>query len=197
VRAAAQARYAETLSWSTLPGDRAPNTGTCHEVILLKRNCRVERPAHDTYRVNGAMYKPCFTRRSNPYNILSAGAYWSWTRISSRPLQQVCAPLRDLRCQSFGPALLATQGRVEMWRGFCRSNISVSAPFVWRCLSSSTVAPFPHPAHRTGQAALPHTALGQDLTPPPTARRDRARSSVRARSARKGARVDKSRPCVA
>src|SRR5258706_970550 len=56
-------------------------------------------------------------------------------------------------------------GRVEMWRGFCRSDISVSAPFVWRCLSGSTVAPFPHPAHRTGHADLPHPALGQDLTP--------------------------------
>ena len=26
--------------------------------------------------------------------------------------------------------------------------MSVSAPFVWRCLSGSTVAPFPRPAHR-------------------------------------------------
>src|SRR6266436_6153131 len=62
-------------------------------------------------------------------------------------------------------AAKAARGRVEMWRGFCRSDISVSAPFVWRCLSSSTVAPFPHPAHRTGHADLPHPALGQDLTP--------------------------------
>ena len=77
------------------------------------------------------------------------------------------------------------------------SNISVPAPFVWRCLSSSTVSPFPHLAHRTGQADLPHPALGQDLTPSPTARRVRARLDVRARSARRGARVDKSRPCVA
>jgi hypothetical protein len=52
-----------------------------------------------------------------------------------------------------------------MWRGFCRSDISVSAPFVWRCLSGSTITPFPHPAHRTGHADLPHPALGQDLTP--------------------------------
>src|SRR3981189_1051770 len=44
------------------------------------------------------------------------------------------------------------------------SNISVSAPFVWRCLSGSTIAPFPHPAHRTGQADFPHPALGQDFT---------------------------------
>jgi hypothetical protein len=28
------------------------------------------------------------------------------------------------------------------------SNISVPASFVWRCLTGSTMAPFPHPAHR-------------------------------------------------
>jgi hypothetical protein len=28
----------------------------------------------------------------------------------------------------------------------------------------STMAPFPHPAHRTGQADFPHPALGQDFT---------------------------------
>ena len=50
-------------------------------------------------------------------------------------------------------------GRVEMWRGFCRPDISVSAPFVWRCLSGSTVAPFPHPAHRTGRADFPASGL--------------------------------------
>ncbi len=36
-------------------------------------------------------------------------------------------------------------GRVEMWRGGVRKNISVAAPFVWRCLNGSTMAPFPHP----------------------------------------------------
>src|SRR6516162_7936063 len=35
-----------------------------------------------------------------------------------------------------------TLGRVEMWRSGCRPNISVAAPFVWRCLTGSTVAPF-------------------------------------------------------
>src|SRR5206468_5395560 len=40
----------------------------------------------------------------------------------------------------------------------------LSASFVWRCLSGSAVTPFPHPAHRTGQADLPHPALGQDVT---------------------------------
>src|SRR5260221_4283513 len=54
--------------------------------------------------------------------------------------------------------------RVEVWRGGWRSNISVAAPFVWRCLSGSTMAPFPHPAHRTGHADFPHPALGQDFT---------------------------------
>src|SRR5437660_407726 len=46
-----------------------------------------------------------------------------------------------------------------------RQNISFAASFVWRCLSGSAVTPFPHPAHRTGLADLPHPALGQDFTP--------------------------------
>jgi hypothetical protein len=76
------------------------------------------------------------------------------------------------------------------------ANISVSAPFVWRCLTSSPVVPFPHPSHRTGRAELPHPALGQDIMPSPTTGRALARSDARARSARKGARVDRSRSCV-
>src|SRR3954451_11913577 len=54
-----------------------------------------------------------------------------------------------------------------MWRGGGRLGISVSAPFVWRCLTGAAVAPFPHPAHRTGRADFPHPALGQELTPSP------------------------------
>ena len=53
--------------------------------------------------------------------------------------------------------------RVEMSRRGGRSNISVATPFVWRRLTGLAVAPFPHPAHRTGQAELPHPALGQDV----------------------------------
>jgi hypothetical protein len=94
-------------------------------------------------------------------------------------------------------AIATASGRVEMWRGGGRRSISVSAPFVWRCLTSRTVTPFPHPAHRTGHADLPHPALGQDFTPSPTARCAPARSDVRDRSTRRGARVDSSRPCVA
>jgi hypothetical protein len=93
--------------------------------------------------------------------------------------------------------LSAEFGRVEMWRGDFRPNISVTAPFVWRCLTSSPVAPFPHPAHRTGHADLPHPALGQDVTPSPTTGRVLARSDARARSARRDARVDRSRLCAA
>ena len=67
-----------------------------------------------------------------------------------------------------------------MWRGGCRLNISVAASFVWRCLSGSAMAPFPHPAHRTGHADFPHPALGQDFTPSPSARRAQAGTGVRA-----------------
>jgi hypothetical protein len=74
------------------------------------------------------------------------------------------------------------------------ANISVSASFVWRCLTSSAMAPFPHPAHRTGHADFPHPALGQDIMPSPTAGCRFARSDARARSARRGAGVDRSRP---
>src|SRR3954453_2808113 len=96
-----------------------------------------------------------------------------------------------------GAGRYRTTGRVEMWRGGGRPGISVSAPFVWRCLSGSTMAPFPHPAHRTGHADLSHPALGQDLTPSPTTGRAQVGSDGRARSARRGTRVDMSRRGVA
>jgi hypothetical protein len=38
--------------------------------------------------------------------------------------------------------------RVGVWRSGFRLSMSVAAPFVWRCLSGSAVAPFPHPPHR-------------------------------------------------
>ena len=56
----------------------------------------------------------------------------------------------------------------------------------------------PLPDGRTvtvGRAEFP--ALGQGLTPSPTACRAQADTGVRAQSARKGARGDTSRPCVA
>src|SRR5258705_2197248 len=51
---------------------------------------------------------------------------------------------------------LTGKGRVGVWRSGGRPSIAVAAPFVWRCLNGSTIAPFPHPAHRTGQADFPH-----------------------------------------
>jgi hypothetical protein len=45
-----------------------------------------------------------------------------------------------------------------MWRGGFRLNIFICRPFVRRCLSGSTVTPFPHPAHRTGRADFSHPA---------------------------------------
>src|SRR5437016_10090252 len=106
-------------------------------------------------------------------------------------------PVSDRSADFCGASVAAGTRRVEMWRGGCRSNITVAAPFVWRCLTGSTLAPFPHPAHRTGHADLPHPALGQDVTPSPTTGPDQAVRGVRAGGARKGARVDSSRPCVA
>ena len=47
-------------------------------------------------------------------------------------------------------------------------NIAVAAPFGWRCPMSQTMAPFPHPAHRTEQAICSHSALGQALMLSPT-----------------------------
>ena len=43
--------------------------------------------------------------------------------------------------------------RVEMWRGGGRSNISVAAPFVWRCLTGSAV---PADIGRRGYDFAPH-----------------------------------------
>src|ERR1700675_2811233 len=43
-----------------------------------------------------------------------------------------------------------------------RLSLSVADPFVCRCLTNSAMLPFPHPAHRTGRADLPHPALGED-----------------------------------
>ena len=63
----------------------------------------------------------------------------------------------------------AQTGRVGMWRGGFRFGLAVAAPFVWRCLNIQTMTPFPHPSHRTGRADFPHPALGQDITPTPTA----------------------------
>ena len=43
-----------------------------------------------------------------------------------------------------------------------RQDLSVTDPFSCRCLTIPAMLPFPHPAHRTGRADLPHPALGED-----------------------------------
>jgi hypothetical protein len=105
-------------------------------------------------------------------------------------IECVDRPLGRVRSRWSHPSVI---GRVEMWRGGRRCGLSVAASFVWRCPSTLTVTPFPHPAHRTGLADRPHPALGQNITPSPTTGRGQAVSDGRARSARTSARVDRSR----
>ena len=79
-------------------------------------------------------------------------------------------------------------GRVEVWRGCCRPNISVSTPFVWRCLTGSTMAPSPHPARQTGRADFPHPALSRPVTPSLSAGRRVAVERHRGRVSHRGTR---------
>jgi hypothetical protein len=66
----------------------------------------------------------------------------------------------------------ATQIRHYLWSRdvarWCRCGLSVAGPFVRRCLTSLTMLPFPHPAHRTGWADFPLPALGERFTRSPT-----------------------------
>ena len=84
-------------------------------------------------------------------------------------------------------------GRVEMWRSGLRFRLAVAAPFVWRCLNSLTITPFPHPAHQTGHADFPHPAFGQNITPSPTAHYAPGKIDARDVTSRRGTRQDK--PC--
>ena len=86
--------------------------------------------------------------------------------------------------------LMTSIGRVDDWRGGGRRGISVSAPFGSRCPTSHAVAPFPVAAHRTGRADFPHPALGQDLTPSPTARHAPSARGVRDPWSRRDRRED-------
>jgi len=57
--------------------------------------------------------------------------------------------------------------RVEMWRGGLGRSICFR-PFRVPVPHYPDRAPFPHPAHRTGQALLTHPALGGNITFWPT-----------------------------
>ena len=113
---------------------------------------------------------PVFTALFSPPRASAAtrpSRHQAAARRPSRPASYgVAGHVEGFEKTALPPAAQhVAMGRVEMWRGGCRLNISVAASFVWRCLSGSAMTPFPHPAHRTGHADLPHPALGQDLTP--------------------------------
>jgi hypothetical protein len=80
-------------------------------------------------------------------------------------------------------------GRVEVWRGRCRPNISVAAPFVWRCLTGSTLASSPHPARQTGHADFPHPAFSRPVRPSLSAGRRVAVERCRGRVSRRDTRL--------
>jgi hypothetical protein len=51
-----------------------------------------------------------------------------------------------------------------MWRSGCRLNIAVAASFVWRCLSGSAVAPFPHPGLHTRAVTVYRDTLSEGFS---------------------------------
>lgn len=65
-------------------------------------------------------------------------------------------------------------------------GIAVAAPFGWRCPMSPTVAPFPHPPHRTGRALLTHPALFRHIKPSRSSGRVQPASGVSASTFRRG-----------
>jgi len=136
-----------------------------------RAQCRPAATAGRTFHVSrSANQHSTTTTRCEPGGLLQSINLWSGESATGQ--NGLSRTWRRCICAASGVAKTAdtlrvtpartVTGRVEMWRGGGRSDISVAAPFVWRCLSGSTVAPFPHPAHRTGRADFPHPALGQD-----------------------------------
>src|ERR1700674_1436612 len=112
------------------------------------------------------------SNRFNPKNSIkgSEGGLWfalllprylTIPHIKTDPRKQ----LRQCQC-CFLFFFEVAQTKASLWsRGVARWfrwGLSVADPFVSRCLTSSAMLPFPHPAHRTGRADLPHPALGED-----------------------------------
>ncbi|MFD2271516.1 peptidylprolyl isomerase [Undibacterium arcticum] len=107
-------------------------------------------------------------------------------KVSGRYQEIIPSVLTELWCQPIRP-----------WIDDPRAYFSEGFTVESGCGAVVQCTPFPHPSHRTGRADFPHPALGQDPTPSPTPDCALARSGVRVRSTRKGARVDTSHPCVA
>lgn len=61
-----------------------------------------------------------------------------------------------------------TKCRLEMWRGGFRRCLSVSGPFVCRCLISRSLLRFHIPLVEPGHAGFPHPAHGGSITTSPT-----------------------------
>ncbi len=85
-----------------------------------------------------------------------------------------------------------------MWRGYCRPNISVFRLFrlavpYWSWPWPRFHIPLIEPDWRLSRIRL----SDKTITPSPTTGRAPAQSGARAQSARRGARVDKSRSCAA
>jgi putative SOS response-associated peptidase YedK len=104
-------------------------------------------------------------------NWRSPAGEWvrSFAIVTTEP-NALCAELHNRMPVVLGretwPAWLGEEpADARQLKAMLAPNISVAAPFVWRCLTGSAVAPFPHPAHRTRLADCPHPALGQDFTP--------------------------------
>src|SRR6266481_688806 len=106
---------------------------------------------------------------------LAAGVAHSYRHFRGRfSLEECSVPLCENRLPStvalyrprYGPVFALSPQNENVWsRGVAqwfRWSLSVADPFVSRCLTSSAMLPFPHPAHRTGRADLPHPALGED-----------------------------------
>jgi hypothetical protein len=51
--------------------------------------------------------------------------------------------------------LAQLNGRVEDWRGIRRLSLSVAPRFLWECLTSSFVNPFPAPATSNATCGFP------------------------------------------
>src|SRR5215831_1720629 len=92
---------------------------------------------------------------------MSAFVHWPQAAVEACLLFRRCQGVsrHSANCPKTTLVVESRCGAVALGRTYL-----FSASFVWRCLSGSTVTPFPHPARRTGQANLSHPALGQDFT---------------------------------
>jgi hypothetical protein len=133
-----------------------------HNSIVAWRACTKPKPIAGRGSVGSDLKQACSkpTSRFWPNNLIRrarayrtvAGARRARGSVRDQRadiLSEVCVARETVRGFLSPKAQWTTASRrVEVWRGDVRLSMSVSAPFVWRCLSGSAMAPFPHPAHR-------------------------------------------------